>query len=159
MEKKNELVSLLQGLVSPEDSDEFFAREEFSQKITEMLTELTIKGKKDETKLDMNILCEFMTPIENELLWEKLLLYTNSLINTLTDDDEDDNEEKSHDNDDEDNEEMSNKSIIVTMLRKVASVISQYFDLSTLTPRPNSFFLTMQSLHNILVPLDEDIRG
>ena len=159
MEKKNELVSTLQGLLSShEESDIFSASEDFSSKITEIVSELTSRAKKEEPKLDVTVLCEFMTPSENELLWEMLLLYTNSLINTLTEDEE--NEEKSDGEEDADHEEeASNKAIIVTMLRKVASVLSQYFELSTLTPRPNSFFLAIQSLHNILVPLDEDIAG
>jgi hypothetical protein len=159
MDKKNELVSTLQGLLSShEESDVFSASEDFSSKITEVLSELTSKAKKEEPKLDVTVLCEFMSPAENELLWEMLLLYTNSLINTLTEEDE--NDEKSDGDEDVDEEaEANNKTIIVTMLRKVASVLSQYFELSTLTPRPNSFFLTIQSLHNILVPLDEDISG
>jgi hypothetical protein len=160
MEKKNELVSTLQSLLSShEESDVFSASEDFSSKITEILSELTSKAKKEEPKLDVTVLCEFMTPAENVLLWDLLLLYTNSLINTLTDEEED-NEGKSEGEEEADEEaEANNKTIIVTMLRKVASVLSQYFELSTLTPRPNSFFLTIQSLHNILVPLDEDIAG
>lgn len=159
MEKKNELILTLQGLLSShEESDAFSASEDFSSKITEVVSELTSKVKKEEPKLDVTVLCEFMTPSENELLWEMLSLYTNSLIDTLTEDEE--NEAKSDGEEDADEEaKASNKTIIVTMLRKVTSVLSQYFELSTLTPRPNSFFLTIQSLHNILVPLDEDIAG
>jgi hypothetical protein len=159
MEKKNELVACLQGLLrSHEESDVFSASEDFSSKITEIVSELTSKTKKEEPRLDVTLLCEFMTPSESELLWEMLLLYTNSLINTLTE--EEDHEEKCEEDKVVDEEaEANNKTIIVTMLRKVASVLSQFFELSKLTPRPNSFFLTIQSLHNILVPLDEDIAG
>lgn len=157
MDKKEEFVSVLQGLQSShEESDVYSESEDFSSKVTEILNELTSKSRKEETKLDVTLLCEFMTPSESELLWEILLIYTNSLINTLTDEEE--NEEASK-VEEEAEAEANNKIIIVAMLRKVSSVSSQYFELSTLTSRPNSFFLTIQSLHNILVPLDEDITG
>ncbi len=165
MEKKNELVVTLHELLrSHEESEAFSASEDFSSKISEILNELTSKVKKDDSsiKLDVTLLCEFMTPSENELLWEMLLLYTNSLINTLTDEFERDPDVAEGGDgrcEEEQDDTESNKAVIVTMLRKVASVLSQYFDLSSLTPRPTPFLSTIQSLHNILVPLDEDIEG
>jgi hypothetical protein len=166
MDKKNELVATLQGLQhSYENSPIFSASEEFSSKITEILSDLTSKTKKEkekekekeDTNLEISELCEFMTASEQELLWEMFLLYTTGLINTLTEEED----ELDNDNDNTTEEDINNKTIIVAMLRKVAAILLQFVELCTLSPpnRPNSCFLTLQSLHNILVPLDEDIPG
>jgi len=113
-----------------------------------MLDDLLIKHASRTDDLDLKEVSDFLTASEHETVWSAVLAFTNSLVQNLHLDEEE--------GIDEEDEIVEGSEECVQSLRRVSGLVSIYLETQY---RPASLFVTLQQLHDTLIPLNDNIPG
>jgi hypothetical protein len=113
-----------------------------SDKGNDTLTELVVRIASKPHEFNFDEVCELLSSAEHDYFWSSVQVVCTELLNKL-------------DSESEEGEGVFEE--IVASLRPIANLILHF--ITTFRFRPNPLLTSMQSLHDILIPLEETVPG